>query len=83
MSYGNKHMIKDGRMVLYTRDGSAIYHARLSVEGVPGYAVKSTKQRSLDRHARLPKTSLTICDARCATVKRPACKRSEPSRTGG
>lgn len=49
MSYGNKHEIKDGRIVLYTRDGSAIYHARISVEGVRGYIVKSTKQRALDK----------------------------------
>ncbi|SDF29610.1 tyrosine-type recombinase/integrase [Bosea robiniae] len=49
MAYENKHVFRDGRIVLYTRNGGGVYHARLSVEGVSDYVVKSTKHRSLDR----------------------------------
>lgn len=49
MGYENKIVLRDGRIVLYTRNGGAIYHARLSVEGLPDYVTKSTKERSLDR----------------------------------
>jgi integrase len=49
MAYENKHVLRDGRIVLYTRNGGAVYHVRLSVEGASEYVVKSTKQRSLDR----------------------------------
>lgn len=49
MAYENKVVLRDGRIVLYTRNGGGVYHARLSVEGVSDYVVKSTKQRSLDR----------------------------------
>lgn len=49
MAYQNKHVLRDGRIVLYTRNGGGVYHVRLSVEGISDYVVKSTKQRSLDR----------------------------------
>lgn len=49
MSYENKVVLRDGAILLYTRNGGGVYHARLSVEGVSGYVVKSTKHRSLDR----------------------------------
>lgn len=49
MTYENKVVLRDGCIVLYTRNGGGIYHARLSVDGISHYVVKSTKQRSLDR----------------------------------
>lgn len=49
MGYENKHVVRDGRIVLYTRNGGAIFHARLSVEGLADYVTKSTKERNLDR----------------------------------
>lgn len=49
MAYENKHVLRDGRIVLYTRNSSGLYHVRLSVDGIEGYVTKSTKQRQLDR----------------------------------
>lgn len=49
MAYENKVVLRDGAIVLYTRNGGGVYHARLSVEGMSQYVVKSTKHRSLDR----------------------------------
>lgn len=48
MAYENKHTLRDGAIVLYTRPGSSIYHMRLSVEGISNYVTLTTKQRSLD-----------------------------------
>lgn len=48
MAYENKHTFRDGAVVLYTRNGSSIYHMRLSVDGLAGYIALTTKQRSLD-----------------------------------
>lgn len=47
MGYENRHTLRDGRVVLYTRNGRPTYHARLSVEGIPGYVCKSTKRTNL------------------------------------
>ena len=47
MSYADKHALRDGRIVLYTRNGSPNFHARLKVDGVRGYIVKSSKTASL------------------------------------
>jgi integrase len=46
MSYENKHVYRDGKITLYTRNGSPTYHARIKVDGVKGYIVKSTKRKS-------------------------------------
>ena len=47
MSYGEKHVLRDGRITLYTRNGNPTFHARLKVEGAKGYIVKSSKRTSL------------------------------------
>ena len=47
MSYADKHALRDGQIVLYTRNGSPNFHARLKVDGVRGYIVKSSKTASL------------------------------------
>lgn len=49
MAYENKTSLREGRILLYTRNGSPIYHCRLSVDGLPDYVTKTTKERSLDR----------------------------------
>jgi integrase len=49
MAYENKHVFRDGRIVLYTRKDGGVYHARLSVDGVGDYVTKTTKERTLDR----------------------------------
>ena len=48
MSYENKHIYRDGRITLYTRNGSPTYHARIKVDGVKGYIVKSTKRKTVE-----------------------------------
>ena len=47
MSNENKHFLKDGAVVLYTRNGSSTYHVRIKVPRVNGYIVKSTGCRDL------------------------------------
>ena len=47
MSYENRHTLRNGDIVLYTRNGSPTYHARLKIPGVSGYVVKSTKRKDL------------------------------------
>src|SRR5262245_46742214 len=47
MSYENRHVFRDGAIVLYTRNGQPVFHARLKVEGKSGYVVKSTKCNDL------------------------------------
>lgn len=53
MAYENRHSFRDGKVVLYTRNGKATYHARLSIDGVDGYVVKSTKRNNLDDARRI------------------------------
>ena len=53
MSYENKHILRDGRIVLYTRNNRPTYHARLKIEGNKGYIVKSTKRRTLAEAVRV------------------------------
>jgi integrase len=53
MSYENQHKLHDGRIVLYTRNGKPFFHARIKVDGVPGYRVASTKRRTLGEAARI------------------------------
>jgi integrase len=52
MSYENRHVLRDGRIVLYTRNGRPTYHARLNLDGVDGYITKSTKRSSLAEAVR-------------------------------
>lgn len=47
MAYLNKHAIRDGKILLYTRTNEGTFHARLSVEGMKGYIVKSTGKTNL------------------------------------
>lgn len=47
MSYENRHILRDGRIVLYTRNNRPTYHVRLKLDGHKGYLVKSTKRKSL------------------------------------
>ena len=53
MSYESTHVLRDGRITLYTRNGRPTYHVRLKVEGHKGYVVKSTKRRSLAEAVRV------------------------------
>lgn len=53
MGYENRHVLREGRIVLYTRNGRPTFHARLSVDGIDGYIVKSTKKTSLDEAKRV------------------------------
>ena len=47
MSYENKHLLRDGRIVLYTRNNRPTFHVRLKIEGNKGYIIKSTKRNTL------------------------------------
>ena len=53
MSYDGHHSIKDGRIVLYRRNGKPIYHARMAVDGVEGYIVQSTRKTDLAEAIRV------------------------------
>src|SRR5215217_6461678 len=53
MSYQKQHKLHDGRVVLYTRNGKPFFHARVKVDGVPGYKIASTKRRTLGEAARV------------------------------
>lgn len=46
-SYDNRHEFMDGKIVLYTRNNHPTWHARLKIEGLDKYVVKSTKRTSL------------------------------------
>ncbi|KQT52998.1 MULTISPECIES: tyrosine-type recombinase/integrase [unclassified Aureimonas] len=48
MSYENKVSFREGRIVLYTRNGSPTFHVRLKVDGQDGYVVRSTKRVSVE-----------------------------------
>jgi DNA-binding NarL/FixJ family response regulator len=39
--------LHDGGILLYTRDGGRMYHARVRVKGVRGYVIASTKKQTL------------------------------------
>ena len=52
MAYGEKHVLRDGRITLYTRNRNPTFHARLKVEGAKGYIVKSSKRTSLAEAVR-------------------------------
>ena len=53
MSYENKHVLRDGRITLYTRHNRPTFHVRLKIEGHRGYIVKSTKRRTLAEAVRV------------------------------
>jgi integrase len=53
MSYENKHVLRDGRITLYTRNDRSTFHVRLKIEGHKGYIVKSTKRRTLAEAVRV------------------------------
>lgn len=52
-TYKNPHYIRDGKILLYNRERSSVIQARLSVEGVKGYIVKSTGKRDFTEAARV------------------------------
>ena len=52
MSYDNKHVFRDGKITLYTRNGQPTFHTRLKVEGHKGYIVRSTHRTELADAAR-------------------------------
>ena len=53
MSYENKHAVRDGRVVLYTRNSKPTFHARIKIDGIAGYIVKSTKRQSVPEAMRV------------------------------
>lgn len=53
MAYDGHHSIRDGKIVLYRRNGKLIYHARMAVDGVDGYVVQSTRQTDLAEAIRV------------------------------
>lgn len=53
MSYENKHVLRDGAITLYTRNGRPTYHCRLKLDGHKDYIVKSTKRTALIEAARV------------------------------
>jgi len=46
--YKNPHYIRDGKILLFHRERSSFYQARLKVDGLVGYILKSTKKRDLE-----------------------------------
>lgn len=46
-AYGERHIFQDGRIVLYTRNDSPTFQARITVDGLPKPIVKSTKRTSI------------------------------------
>ena len=53
MTYRNKHVLRDGRITLYTRNENPTFHAPLKIEGVKDYIVRSTKRRTLAEAVRV------------------------------
>ncbi|GHD46498.1 hypothetical protein GCM10017083_15670 [Thalassobaculum fulvum] len=53
MAYENRHSFRDGKIVLYTRNGRPTFHARLSIDGMDGYVVRSTKRTSVEEARRV------------------------------
>ena len=53
MSYENKHVLRDGRIVLYTRNNRPTFHVRFKIEGNKGYIIKSTKRNTLAEAVRV------------------------------
>lgn len=47
MAYENRHEFSDGKIVLYTRNGKPTYQARLTIDGLEKYVVKTTKRTNL------------------------------------
>lgn len=46
-AYDNRHEFMDGKIVLYTRNDHPTWHARLTIDGLDKYVVKSTKRTNL------------------------------------
>ena len=53
MPYENKRPLRDGKVVLYTRNGQPTFHARIKIDGVEGYVVKTTKCQTLPEAMRV------------------------------
>lgn len=51
-NYGNKEWLRDGKILLYTRNNRPIYHCRLKIDGIPNYIIKSTKKKNLAEASR-------------------------------
>lgn len=47
MAYENRHEFMDGKIVLYTRNENPTFHARIRIDGLENYIVKSTKRTNL------------------------------------
>jgi hypothetical protein len=47
-TYTDHHQIRGTELVVYKRKRSSVYQARLKVDGVKGYIVKTTGKKSLD-----------------------------------
>jgi integrase len=52
MTYSYVDRIRDGKIVLYRRNDSPILHARIKLDGVKGYIVRSTKSKNIADAAR-------------------------------
>lgn len=48
MSYSDHHSHRDGRILLYRRNGRPVFHARMKVDGIAGHVVKSTRMTRLE-----------------------------------
>jgi integrase len=46
-TYKDAHRVRDGKVLVYLREGSPAYQARMSVPGVKGYIFRTTKQKEL------------------------------------
>ena len=51
-NYGNKEWLRDGKILLYTRNNRPVYHCRLKIDGIHGYIIKSTKKKNLAEASR-------------------------------
>ncbi|MBT5298736.1 MAG: hypothetical protein HOL41_10330, partial [Rhodospirillaceae bacterium] len=51
-TYQNKQWLRDGKILLYTRNHKPTYHCRLKIDGKKGYIVKSTKKKNLAEASR-------------------------------
>ena len=46
-TYKDAHRLRDGKILVYKREGSDAYQTRLNVDGIKGYIFKTTKKKQL------------------------------------
>ncbi|MBT5083744.1 MAG: hypothetical protein HOM62_24500, partial [Rhodospirillaceae bacterium] len=46
-TYQDAHRVRDGKILVYKREGSPAYQTRLNVPGVSGYVFRTTKKNDL------------------------------------